>query len=101
MAGVAHREAVCGLSADPHSLPVGTVERGRAVPIAVGRIDQRTMGRERPGRILAGSIGGPAAQGAGLYPARLIGLVAQEKGRSEERRVGKEWVSTCRSRWSP
>src|SRR3546814_17756518 len=25
-------------------------------------------------------------------PARL---------RSEERRVGKEWVSTCRSRWSP
>src|SRR3546814_18737400 len=22
-------------------------------------------------------------------------------GRSEERRVGKEWVSTCRSRWSP
>src|SRR3546814_8785041 len=23
------------------------------------------------------------------------------QGRSEERRVGKEWVSTCRSRWSP
>src|SRR3546814_18256686 len=22
-------------------------------------------------------------------------------GRSEERRVGKEWASTCRSRWSP
>src|SRR3546814_11836337 len=22
-------------------------------------------------------------------------------GRSEERRVGKEWGSTCRSRWSP
>src|SRR3546814_16353339 len=22
-------------------------------------------------------------------------------GRSEERRVGQEWVSTCRSRWSP
>src|SRR3546814_18670762 len=22
-------------------------------------------------------------------------------GRSEERRVGKEWVSTCRTRWSP
>src|SRR3546814_17719420 len=22
-------------------------------------------------------------------------------GRSEERRVGKEWVSTCRSRWGP
>src|SRR3546814_11940908 len=25
----------------------------------------------------------------------------QEKERSEERRVGKECVSTCRSRWSP
>src|SRR3546814_16300274 len=31
--------------------------------------------------------------GAGLHP-----VVAQ---RSEERRVGKECVSTCRSRWSP
>src|SRR3546814_12222726 len=26
---------------------------------------------------------------------------ASEDGRSEERRVGKECVSTCRSRWSP
>src|SRR3546814_9575376 len=25
----------------------------------------------------------------------------REQGRSEERRVGKECVSTCRSRWSP
>src|SRR3546814_6660951 len=25
----------------------------------------------------------------------------QAVDRSEERRVGKEWVSTCRSRWSP
>src|SRR3546814_8627830 len=25
----------------------------------------------------------------------------RESGRSEERRVGKECVSTCRSRWSP
>src|SRR3546814_14964075 len=25
----------------------------------------------------------------------------QQHGRSEERRVGKECVSTCRSRWSP
>src|SRR3546814_11931545 len=27
--------------------------------------------------------------------------VAEMLGRSEERRVGKECVSTCRSRWSP
>src|SRR3546814_21072240 len=25
----------------------------------------------------------------------------EDQGRSEERRVGKECVSTCRSRWSP
>src|SRR3546814_13341771 len=29
------------------------------------------------------------------------GDAAREKVRSEERRVGKECVSTCRSRWSP
>src|SRR3546814_5664268 len=27
--------------------------------------------------------------------------IFDEAGRSEERRVGKEWVSTCRARWSP
>src|SRR3546814_15148756 len=25
----------------------------------------------------------------------------RKDGRSEERRVGKEWLSTCRSRWPP
>src|SRR3546814_19870779 len=29
------------------------------------------------------------------------GIVAAPTARSEERRVGKECVSTCRSRWSP
>src|SRR3546814_1052093 len=36
--------------------------------------------------------------------AEVMGLLADEtsrKIRSEERRVGKECVSTCRSRWSP
>src|SRR3546814_18111626 len=28
-------------------------------------------------------------------------IIAVMLPRSEERRVGKEWVSTCRSRWSP
>src|SRR3546814_18030540 len=37
---------------------------------------------------------------------RILGIVAFEvvhrvEERSEERRVGKECVSTCRSRWSP
>src|SRR3546814_1354113 len=31
----------------------------------------------------------------------LANAIASLRGRSEERRVGKECVSTCRSRWSP
>src|SRR3546814_11618913 len=31
--------------------------------------------------------------------AVVLGIDTDKK--SEERRVGKEWVSTCRSRWSP
>src|SRR3546814_11803730 len=34
------------------------------------------------------------AQGQGV-------LLTEKRSRSEERRVGKECVSTCRSRWSP
>src|SRR3546814_14042024 len=43
-----------------------------------------------------------------LDPLRIAGVetggcphTAIREDRSEERRVGKEWVSTCRSRWSP
>src|SRR3546814_12870039 len=38
--------------------------------------------------------------GASLEPKPAAGL-AQQLHRSEERRVGKECVSTCSSRWSP
>src|SRR3546814_11136975 len=35
-------------------------------------------------------------------PARAVGFfVGRVQRRSEERRVGKEWVSTVRSRWAP
>src|SRR3546814_15950200 len=43
----------------------------------------------------------------GRYPAVLCGderkdgIAQPAPGRSEERRVGTECVSTCRSRWSP
>src|SRR3546814_17459744 len=51
-------------------------------------------------------------QGIGTHAIQSFGTVAQkqrylppcrsgDKVRSEERRVGKECVSTCRSRWSP
>src|SRR3546814_12069953 len=37
----------------------------------------------------------------GPRDAPRIGGAARARGRSEERRVGKEGVRTCRSRWSP
>src|SRR3546814_7855414 len=39
--------------------------------------------------------------GIGEKDLTLAEELAQGVGRSEERRVGKECVSTCRSRWSP
>src|SRR3546814_1907164 len=50
--------------------------------------------------VLAGDGIGPEVTRAALDVLRAIG---QRYGhqRSEERRVGKECVSTCRSRWSP
>src|SRR3546814_11822026 len=46
----------------------------------------------------------PAALGAQLAEPERLCVATMGDGsymRSEERRVGKEWVSTCRSRWSP
>src|SRR3546814_19117378 len=37
----------------------------------------------------------------GLVIVVAVGRLVLGGGRSEERRVGKECVSTCRSRWSP
>src|SRR3546814_13317872 len=40
--------------------------------------------------------------GAGIDDFRFEQIIIEENmRRSEERRVGKECVSTCRSRWSP
>src|SRR3546814_19372346 len=41
------------------------------------------------------------AQRAATGRVRALILKARQPGSSEERRVGKECVSTCRSRWSP
>src|SRR3546814_14356955 len=81
---------------------------------AVARIARRPFGEGADG-IAAAARGAVAAGNAGgekiilLGPAGRappVGTDAQrirvaDRGRSEERRVGKECVSTCRSRWSP
>src|SRR3546814_5814022 len=47
-------------------------------------------------------FGNPAAhEGAGQRKGGAAADQRREQARSEERRVGKECVSTCRSRWSP
>src|SRR3546814_14465964 len=47
----------------------------------------------------------PAHAAGALEPARALSKISPAAGhaqhRSEARRVGKECVSTCRSRWSP
>src|SRR3546814_15620145 len=55
---------------------------------------------------LLGDQSGKAAQGlrpaaAGLRLCAVRRHQRRARPRSEERRVGKECVSTCRSRWSP
>src|SRR3546814_19118438 len=45
--------------------------------------------------------GGEARAAAFALPAPANGSAVLGRTRSEERRVGKECVSTCRSRWSP
>src|SRR3546814_17251622 len=47
------------------------------------------------------AVGGNALILSAAVLRELAGELAFRIVRSEERRVGKEWVSTCRSRWSP
>src|SRR3546814_6511260 len=44
---------------------------------------------------------GPVTTGLGEVVMYTVGYKNPDGKRSEERRVGKECVSTCRSRWSP
>src|SRR3546814_15029500 len=82
---------------------------------AFHRTDDRTMQHDRPHtlRVLV-DVGSIEAlrhhrvilHGADLprTPDRILEVVFDLRAierRSEERRVGKECVSTCRSRWSP
>src|SRR3546814_12880279 len=66
--------------------------------------DQRDLGAFLGSRDGGGEPGRSRADHGEVVPA--VGIVAgtaaiQHVRRSEERRVGKECVSTCRTRWSP
>src|SRR3546814_565968 len=73
------------------------VRLARQAPVG-GEIDENgRSGRARLGKRVGGE-GRTRAVGAAL---RLGYFGDRARERSEERRVGKECVSTCRSRWSP
>src|SRR3546814_17522100 len=86
-------------------------KRIAVVPLRYGLRDLAQQ--EQPGMQFVGGVhllrrvvGQHAERGFLLQaepPERLTGVAALERvpGRSEERRVGKGCVSTCRSRWSP
>src|SRR3546814_20971129 len=65
-----------------------TMETVRAMVVTLGQVitGERSM-KEMGGPLKIAHYSGQQAS---------LGWI-----RSEERRVGKEWVSTCRSRWSP
>src|SRR3546814_11762455 len=84
------------LRADPARHRLGT-----AAPVADRRIDVRS--KTALAEVLAVEILEHALPFGGRPFGRQAGDPVQElpSDRSEERRVGKECVSTCKSRWSP
>src|SRR3546814_13264000 len=89
--------------------PYTTLFRSLGIAIALERIHRRTVSQEHGGH--AGHVvHAPILRRAVVkcrHPCRPAGVDEFVIGslaigsRSEERRVGKECVSKCRSRWSP
>src|SRR3546814_16946589 len=65
-------------------------EKGKKVP--TGKLVFRTKSQYAP--VIADVTGKP-------IPEKQLKSLKIGAGRSEERRVGREWVSRCRFRWSP
>src|SRR3546814_19315404 len=66
---------------------------------AAARAESGLSARPAPAQKMAAAPAKTAADGK----HRLVAAHAQrhKRPRSEARRVGKEWVSTCRYRWAP
>src|SRR3546814_15575110 len=76
-------DEISGANGDPDRRSLSARGDGHGRPAARRETDPR----------IAPAVGPCAAQPAARPRVKLV--------RSEERRVGKECVSTCRSRWSP
>src|SRR3546814_13602709 len=78
-----------------HHLDFGRLEHAAVfVVVAILHLDVG-LGEE------AEDLGEQVALVIGQLLRPITAILAQRHFRSEERRVGKECVSTCRSRWSP
>src|SRR3546814_11620488 len=64
-----------------------------------GRVDRR--GNRNAERALGAMLRAPHELVFGGVGRASDAVASRPSLRSEERRVGKEWVSTCKSRWSP
>src|SRR3546814_5181532 len=68
----------------------------------IGSAGGRAKGDYRRGAVHREALGaGVDGDEAGMVGAYNACVDEEGRARSEERRVGKECVSTCRSRWSP
>src|SRR3546814_18665379 len=71
-----------------------------AAALGPGLVPHQLPGRRVEVDLADGCTRSGAAEGPGTEHGALVGERGQRDRRSEERRVGKECVSTCRSRWS-
>src|SRR3546814_13963689 len=96
----AYEMRISDWSSDVCSSDLAAVHAARAEPARIGRgpTDSEPQRQRRDERDQQGER---EQQPMALRQSRKPHLAALRTVRSEERRVGKECVSTCRSRWSP
>src|SRR3546814_18606276 len=96
-AGIAVAAASCSILLGIASSPASVPARGDSVVVSDREALMRAIDRAQPGSTI---LLAPADYGA--VTIRRASFERPIKlQRSEERRVGKECVSKCRSRWSP
>src|SRR3546814_16632424 len=90
---------VCSSDLSPCCMYLDSGQKRASATMGSVRLTERSGTRVRHISTDASTRSGATASLFRLLPKLLILYVW--KKRSEERRVGKECVSTCRSRWSP